>query len=332
MLKKCIMLLLGIFFFIGVPFFSNITEVNSIDLGIYATIRTATFSKVQYCALSDIARQHGLKITNKNLNAYISGKGISFRFTINKKYGAYNSLNISYLFPVAKTKSGFYISTQDYRNVILPLIQRANLRSHAIKTICIDPGHGGVDSGAKGRKYLEKNIALAVAKKVGALLQQRGYRVIYTRNRDTTLTLDQRSSIANKYGANLFISLHCNAAKNKSISGIESFCMTPAGAASTYDTKPRLTRYNGNSYDRNNFRLCHEIHRSLIANMKPIDRGIKHARFAVLRGVKCPGVLIEMGFISNIREEANMGSVIYQDKLAKNITNGIIRYHTAIKK
>ncbi len=333
MLKKFIKVALTLLMFMGGIFLSEVNEVNSVDCTMFAQIRTATFSKIQYCRLSDIARQHGLSVRVSGKSAYLSGKGITFKLNLNQKAATYNSLNISLLFPATQTaSSGYFISTLDYRNVILPLISRASVKKHVVKTICIDPGHGGKDQGAKGRKYLEKNIALSMSKRVGAYLRKAGYKVIYTRTKDTYLTLDQRANISNKYSANLFVSIHCNAAENRSVRGIETFCMTPVGAPSTYDKTPRSTRYDGNLNDRNNLRLCHDVHRSLIANLKATDRGMKHARFSVLRGVKCPGILLELGFISNSADEANLGSAVYQDKLAKQIANGIIRYHQAVKK
>ena len=97
--------------------------------------------------------------------------------------------------------------------------------------ICIDAGHGGSDPGAVNGKYLEKTAALAIAKKLGAALENAGAKIVYTRTADKTMELSERCQIANKAKADYFISIHLNAAAAKSAHGIEVFAYTKAGTA-----------------------------------------------------------------------------------------------------
>jgi N-acetylmuramoyl-L-alanine amidase len=123
-----------------------------------------------------------------------------------------------------------------------------------------------------------------------------------------------------------------NIASDRNVNGIETFVMTPAGAASTYDRKTNWRRENGNSFDKNNLRLGYEIHKSMIKKTKAPDRGVKRARFVVLKDAPCPAVLLETGFLSNPKEERALGRGSYQQTLALAIAEGIIKYSRAVKK
>ena len=127
---------------------------------------------------------------------------------------------------------------------------------YAIRTIMLDIGHGGKDRGAAGRSSLEKNITLRLGRRLGAILGACGYRVILTRNSDVYLDLDKRSALQRKYGADLFLSLHINSAADRSVKGVETFCLTPAGAPSSNGGKTIWTKYNGNAFDSNNIVLA----------------------------------------------------------------------------
>lgn len=303
-----------------------------VSLFVKAQIRRQIFRGTSYYLLSDIAKAYGMTFKRESLRARLSGRGMNLTVTYNKRYGSYNGTQISLLFAPAVTGSSVWVSELDYRNVIQPLLSSLSLRRQNIRTICIDAGHGGNDQGCRGRSYKEKDVTLRVALKLRNRLQSLGYRVIMTRSADATLTLPQRPAIARRAGADLFISVHCNAVGNRAVDGIETFCLTPAGAPSTHDSKPRSGSHAGNVNNKNNFRLAHEIHRAMITGTGNSDRGVKHARFAVLRDAHCPAVLVELGFLSNARDEKDLGSVVYQDKLVKLISDAVVRYHRTVKK
>ncbi|MBQ4336239.1 MAG: N-acetylmuramoyl-L-alanine amidase, partial [Lentisphaeria bacterium] len=121
------------------------------------------------------------------------------------------------------------------------------------------------------------------------------------------------------------------AAENSSVCGIETFAMTPAGAPSSTNTKLEKTFHPGNRCDINNLALANMIHRYMLGRTGGTDRGVKRARFQVLREITMPGVLIECGFISNPAEVRRMATAAYQEKLAKGIADGVHAYRLAIR-
>lgn len=206
------------------------------------------------------------------------------------------------------------------------------LRKHTPKKIVIDPGHGGKDKGASGKRFHEKNIVLSISRKVARLLRHIGYKVYLTRNSDVFPSLKSRPALAKRVKADMFISIHVNKAAKKTVTGAECFSMTPSGATSTYSRKPSYKSYPGNKNDANNIALTYWIQRSLIGKTKAVDRGVKHARFMVLKESSCPSVLIEAGFLSNAKEEKLLGTEAYQWKIARGIVQGILRYHYQLKR
>lgn len=171
--------------------------------------------------------------------------------------------------------------------------------------ICIDPGHGGMDPGAVNGKYHESDAALAIAKKVGAKLKAVGYGVKYTRTTDKKVTLDRRCDISNLYDADVFVSIHLNAAANKNASGIETWRYTNVGK----QTK----------------NLANNVQTELIAAMGWKDRGVKTRNdLYVLKHTIASAVLIECGFISNDDECKKLFSNTYQNKIASAIAKGIV--------
>ncbi|MFH1397364.1 MAG: N-acetylmuramoyl-L-alanine amidase [Candidatus Omnitrophota bacterium] len=218
-----------------------------------------------------------------------------------------------------------------------------------IKKIIIDAGHGGNDPGAIGRSgSQEKHVNLDIAKRLATLLKQEGIQVIMTRSTDSFISLKRRVDIANDSQADLFVSLHANANRVRSLTGFEvyypasdiddsrralyaaqharlslgdSFYATPS-----LDLKATLWDMIYN-YDRaESMRLgrliCNIVERDL--NCKIL--GIKGARFQVLRGVRIPAVLIEVGFLSNSGEENFLKNSYYRQKIARGIKDAILNY------
>lgn len=175
--------------------------------------------------------------------------------------------------------------------------------------VCIDPGHqggkAGYDPGAVNGKKYEAVAALAIAKKVGAKLQAAGYGVKYTRTGNKKLTLNQRCKISNEYGADVFVSIHLNAAANKDASGIETLRYPNVGAR----TKA----------------LADNVQTELVAAMGWKDRGVKtRSDLYVLKHTVASAVLCEVGFISNDDQCQKLFNSTYQNKIANAIYKGIV--------
>ena len=218
------------------------------------------------------------------------------------------------------------------------------------KLIVIDPGHGGSDSGAVGNGLKEKNVVLATSKKLGALLQKRGYKVLYTRSTDVFINLRSRTIFAGKKNADMFISIHANAAPNASsalkMSGVETFFLSPARSERSKNAAALENR--GDLEDMNTFskqtflnflnrekiissnKLAIDIQSYMLSSVKKSfaskDGGVREAPFWVLVGATMPAVLVEIGYITHPQEGKNLGKSAYQDRIAQGIANGVDAY------
>ncbi len=288
----------------------------------------------KYVYLSDVANYYGMRLSRNGKNSTIYSKYSKIEFINERRNGKINSIESHFAYAPFLKNGQVFISTNDFFGTIDPILRHRALIKHKMKVIVIDPGHGGINSagildlGGRGKRYDEKDIALKIAKYLKRILNYRGYPVVLTRNgTQKGLSLDKRVAIANYYKADLFLSVHCNIAGTALVDGIETYCLTQSKTPSTIDTNSSSKFYNGNKYDKNNFRLAYEVQKSLITQLKASDRGVRRARFRVLKGIKCPAILIEAGFLSNNKEELKLGTKNYQYKIATSIANGIIKYH-----
>jgi N-acetylmuramoyl-L-alanine amidase len=218
-----------------------------------------------------------------------------------------------------------------------------------VNKIVIDPGHGGKDYGAPGyyKGSHEKKAVMDISKRLaGKIKKELGYEVILTRDNDKYLTLEQRTEVANKNRADLFISIHTNAARNKNAYGIETYFLNLAtdedsisvaareNATSTKNISDLQTILNDLMRDakiNESSRLASHIQNSMVGSLKKKyshirDRGVKQAPFYVLLGARMPAVLLEVSFISNPRECKRLSSDEYQDRLCDGILDGIKKY------
>jgi N-acetylmuramoyl-L-alanine amidase len=172
------------------------------------------------------------------------------------------------------------------------------------RTVVVDAGHGGIDRGAKGvdGRSLEKTYALDTAKRIERGLRARGYRVIMTRRGDYFVSLPGRVQTSNRQRDAIFVSVHYNWSRNSGASGTETFY------------------YNPRSYP-----LAANIQREVNRVAPTPNRGVKRARFHVLRNNAKPAVLLELGFMSNPREMALIKSATYRQRLADAVVRGIVQ-------
>lgn len=239
----------------------------------------------------------------------------------------------------AKTGSG--------SNRKLSLAQQLGL---CVNKIVIDAGHGGKDPGAIGLKGLkEKDVVLKIAKKVAKILKRElNCRVILTRKSDRYLPLTQRTAIANANKADLFVSIHANAAPSRRLRGTETYFLNFALDADTMrvaarenatsekrmgELKSILNDIMKNSKVNESSRLAGKIQSNLVGTLKRHyrnikDLGVKQAPFFVLIGARMPSVLVEVSFISNREEERRLKSPAYLERIAEGIARGIKKYIT----
>lgn len=225
----------------------------------------------------------------------------------------------------------------------LSLAQQLGL---GVKTIVIDPGHGGKDPGAMAFGLKEKDIVLDVAKKLAKILTDTfHYQVILTRTKDVYVPLERRTAIANAKKADLFVSIHINAHSNQANSGIETYFLNLAtdadamrvaaleNASSTHsigELQDILSSLMNNSKIDESSRLARFIQTNLINGFsnsyKPRDLGVKQAPFYVLIGAEMPAILAELSFITNPQEAVLLKENSHLDKIAQQLAGGIVAY------
>jgi len=214
--------------------------------------------------------------------------------------------------------------------------------------IVLDAGHGGHDTGTVGPEGLrEKDLVLDVAKRLGALIEDRlGSEVIYTRADDAFVPLERRTEIANEAKADLFLSIHANSSPLRSAAGVETYYLnlTTSRSAlevaarensgsqkSIYELQDLLQKIALKDKVEESREFASRIQSSLYTlsartNSRSKDRGVKKAPFVVLIGASMPSVLAEIGFISNAHDESTMKKAEYRDHIAEALYKGIASY------
>jgi N-acetylmuramoyl-L-alanine amidase len=223
-----------------------------------------------------------------------------------------------------------------------------------IKKVVIDAGHGGHDPGAIGRTGLkEKDVNLDIARRLAKRLKEDGVEVIMTRNSDKFIPLGTRVNIANDAKADLFISIHANASRTRSVHGFEVYYVSPSVGDSTRASYAAKNAYlnldsacfAGQSqnlkailwdmiytYNRaESIELSRAICRSAVDHLNVKVLGVKDARFEVLRGARMPAILVEVGFLSNSKEEELLKNSYYREKISQSIREGICNYAGSVK-
>ncbi|MFT6059226.1 MAG: N-acetylmuramoyl-L-alanine amidase [Lentimonas sp.] len=249
-----------------------------------------------------------------------------------------NRLPIYLGFPTVESKGQLFITTADYQHVLQPILTPQVFKKRpGIRCVVIDAGHGGKDSGARNDAYglLEKDLTLDVARRLKVLLERSGFEVVMTRDSDVYIPLAQRSKVANRAKADLFVSLHFNAAGSTSACGFESYALTPQYQASSKYSSPTsqdAKRYPGNEQDPWNTLITYHIERALVQGLGGPDRGMKRARWSVLKDLECPGVLTELGFVSHSETAKKIRSSAFRQKLAQSLYNGIVAYRKRLQR
>jgi N-acetylmuramoyl-L-alanine amidase len=297
-------------------------------------IRYVTEAGSRYLFLRDVARYYGMRYSHHTASkqVYLVSRYSRLLFKIDSRDSTLNNVSVALGLPVRTWKGNPILSDADFRLLLDPILRYRSLPQSTVKRIIIDPGHGGKDPGTHGKilKKKEKDIVLALAKQLYSELKQRGYEVHFTRATDKAVSLSGRPAVAERLQADLFVSLHANYVETSSVAGVECFRLCPKGTTSTYGNNTNGKTRTGNACDRRNTRLAYEIQKALVETSKATDRGVKQASFAVLRDACCPAVLVEVGYMSNAREEKLLASPAYRAKLARGIAEGIASYHRAV--
>ena len=285
-----------------------------------------------FLTVDNIAKFYGFPnptIDGRNVDLN-NGKN-EMQFHIDSREMLINGVRNWLSFPVFVHDGKIVVSRIDLAKTLEPQLRPNMIQKLArVRTVVLDPGHGGFDKGAISGYGYEKDYALDLARLLRPLLQAKGFRVIMTRESDVFLPLELRARIANATSDSIFVSLHFNATDRDPIaSGFEIYSLTPRGAPSTYEdglTLASVNVQNGTEEDAASVELSCCIYHSLLGQIGEFDRGIKRARFAVLRLTKIPAVLIEGGFLTERGESRLIANPGWRQKLADAICAGIDSY------
>lgn len=216
----------------------------------------------------------------------------------------------------------------DLETVINPVLRPQDVDApRASRLVVIDPGHGGADGGMSGNGLQEKGLVLDISRRVSDRLIGSGLPVRLTRYGDHSISLGERVRRAKRWQAAIFVSIHINAADNRNAAGFETYVVPAKGFYSTSSKKLDLRSYPGNRFDAENTALAYQVHRSVLSNAPGADRGIKRARYVVIRDAPCPAILIECGFASNPTEARRLVRSDHRARIANGIAKGIVRYY-----
>lgn len=234
-------------------------------------------------------------------------------------------------FPVVEHSGKAYVSLNDINATLGPAMSPASVRQiGTVKTVVFDPGHGGHDRGGISPYGYEKDYALDVVNRARKILEAEKVKVVQSRLSDFFVPLSERPEMNDNYEKPIFVSVHFNAAGwRPSANGIEVYAMPPVGFPVTgKGPNPTLDYRSANGYEMApaSFVLANTMHHTLLGKTGGFDRGVKRARYAVLRYSKVPSILIEGGFLTNSQEAKQIHSAKWRQDFAEAVADGILAY------
>lgn len=289
----------------------------------------------RYVPVTDVARFYGFRAQTSTAREFVltgsgrrvQGRGGTGEITIN---------GVKYLtcFPLRSHNGAVHMSAMDVTKLLEPILRPSRIKTPApLRTVVLDAGHGGHDAGAVGPLGREKAYALDVALRARALLLQAGYSVRMTRSTDVFIPLHERSAFANRFEDGVMVSIHFNKSKNAQGTGIETFTLAPRGVASMDGrglSHSDFREQPGNARDSENIALAAAIHSSMVRNLPLTDRGVKRARFHVIRATRIPSVLLEGGFMNHPQDSRLIANPEFRQRMALSILQGVEAYKKAL--
>ncbi len=249
---------------------------------------------------------------------------------VGSQSAAWNGLELRLGFAPQMIEGHPYVHSLDVRKNLTPLSDNSlHIKTNTV--LVIDPGHGGMDTGAKSvfEDRFEKELTLDWARRLQSLLTAGGWTVLLTRTNDVNLSLSNRVAFATRHKADLFLSLHFNSAfPNREQAGLETYCLTPAGMPSNltrgFSDNASLT-FPNNTFDSENLEFAVRLHRALLNVNGHADRGVRRARFlGVLQGQTRPAILVEGGYLSNPAEARRIAQPAYRQRLAEALARALL--------
>jgi N-acetylmuramoyl-L-alanine amidase len=290
-------------------------------------VRLADWAKANAFEVRWLKQDETLQLTDRWLKVVVAADSREARI---------NGVRVWLSYPVMPQSGTLCLAQLDVEATLRPLLTPPRKQSGAkVKTVCLDPGHGGKDPGNEIGSNQEKQYTLLLAKEVRAQLAMAGLKVSLTRSTDSFIELPGRPGLAKRRNADLFVSLHFNAAESarSTVQGAEVYCLTPTGATSTNARGEGNGEgsFPGNRHNDQNLFLAYQVQKALTRNLTVEDRGVRRARFAVLRDALMPAVLIEAGFLSHPVEGRQILSAAYRQRIARAIVEALLAYKRAME-
>jgi N-acetylmuramoyl-L-alanine amidase len=289
-----------------------------------------------YVPMEDVANFYSFTqadYSNDTLN--LRGPTLRMQGAVNSRDLYLNGLKFILSFPIIKVDNKVLMSRMDLSKLVEPILRPAKIQTAPARTVILDAGHGGFDQGAFSMLGNEKDFALDVVQRARDLLTKAGFNVRLTRSADVFVPLEDRAAFANRQSNGLFVSVHFNAGAREDAGGVETYCLAPRGVPSTNNANVSWADFQpciGNLRDPENIALATAMHAALITRLGVSDRGIKRARFIVLRDCNIPGVLIEGGFLTNAQDRVRIATPVYRQILAQAILQGVLSYNRAVRR
>lgn len=298
----------------------------------------------EYVNAADFGARFGLKPlrTDDGRKLTLKSSWTTIELEVDTRESTVNGVRVFLGEAVRDNRGALHVSRIDAEKLFTPILLPGSGQAQVpvVRTIVIDPGHGGTDPGMQNKplRLDEKTLALDTALRLKRVLEQQGYTVVLTRKDDRQLARAKRADLEKRAGltlstkADLFISIHFNSVESGAdrVTGVEVYSLTPQFQYSHSDPEREdstaAVANLGNRNDHWNALLAFNIHRELLSGLKASDRGLKRGRLVVLRVASCPAVLVEAGFLSNDIEARKIATPGYRQRIAEAIAEGVRVY------
>ena len=318
----------------------SLVTAIAIGQGTSSRMPRASLFGHDYVRLEDWAQTRGGQVrwTVPQHDVRVTLPSGSLLFSVNSRKAMVKGTAVWLSVPVAFNNGSAYIGAVDVASALNPLFSPPKSSAgRLVKNIVLDPGHGGKDPGNQEGRQQEKQYTLLFAKDVRDALVRAGFKVSLTRERDVFLELPERPDVARRRGADLFLCLHFNSADgpgSAGVKGVETYCMTPSRVSSTNarGEGAGAGAYQGNRFDSLNMLLAYQIQKAITEKTGAEDRGVKRARFAVLRSAEMPAAYVEGGFMTHQADSRRIYDSAQRRQMAQAVADGVLAYKRIVER
>lgn len=297
---------------------------------------SAIAGKASSVQLTQIARLYSMRLDSVGDKLVLRNRYNRIEFEVNGRRAWVNGVMFWLHEPCRRSGGAWGIRQEDFDQGIDPVLRSYTHAPRRIpRVVVIDPGHGGKDSGAVGpRGAMEKQVVLDISYRIKRALEGYNFKVVLTRSGDTYPSLDDRVELAERVRADLFLSIHADGAASAKAHGVETFVTTVKGFDSSnhYGQGGDRSEVRNNRFDEANAMLGFAVQSNLVKLSGRSDRGLRRARFRVIKQAPCPAALVECGFLTNTEEARLLRSESYRARVAQGVANGVRAYHTLVSR